>query len=108
MRLATMQVLSDAEVRAIHAATLDILEHCGVRVLAPRMLALLKEKGIRTDPEKRLAYFRPGDVDEALAKVPPRFDVFDRDGKPAFTLGRPLLPPGARALRGRFPGRSGG
>jgi trimethylamine--corrinoid protein Co-methyltransferase len=87
MKLATMQVLSDAEVRAIHAATLDILEHCGVRVLSPRMLALLKEKGIRTDPEKRLAYFKPGDVDAALAKVPPRFDVFDREGKPAFSLG---------------------
>ena len=87
MKLATLQVLSDAEVRAIHAATLDILEHCGVRVLSPRMLALLKEKGIRTDPEKRLAYFSPNDVADALAKVPARFDVFDREGRPACTLG---------------------
>ncbi len=87
MTLSTLQVLSDAEVRAIHAATLDILEHCGVRMLSSRMFALLKEKGIRTDPEKRLAYFTPDDVAEALEKVPPRFDVFDREGRPAFTLG---------------------
>ena len=80
MRLATLKVLSDDEVRAIHTATLDILQHCGVRVLSPRMLAALKEKGIRTDPDRRLAYFSPQQVNDALAKVPPRFDVFDREG----------------------------
>jgi trimethylamine---corrinoid protein Co-methyltransferase len=87
LRLATLQVLSDAEVKAIHAATLDILEHCGVKILSPRLLALLKEKGIRTDTEKRLAFFSPRDVEDALSRVPPRFDVFDRNGRPAFTLG---------------------
>ena len=87
MRLATLTVLSDAEVKAIHAATLDILEHCGVKILSPRLLALLKEKGIRTDGERRLAYFAPRDVEDALSTVPARFEVFDRDGRPAFTLG---------------------
>ncbi len=87
MRLSTLQVLSETEIEAIHRATLDILEHCGVRLLSPRMLALLAEKGIRTDPEKRLAFFRPDDVEQALAAIPRRFEVFDRDGKPAFTLG---------------------
>jgi trimethylamine---corrinoid protein Co-methyltransferase len=87
MKLATLQVLSDAEVKSIHAATLDILEHCGVKILSPRMLTALKEKGIRTDAEKRLAFFTPRDVEDALSRVPPRFDVYDRNGKPAFTLG---------------------
>jgi trimethylamine--corrinoid protein Co-methyltransferase len=87
MRLATLKVLSDDEVRAIHTATLDILEHCGVRILSPRMLAALKEKGIRTDPDGRLAYFAPQQIADALSNVPPRFDVFDREGKPAFSLG---------------------
>ncbi|HTP57795.1 MAG TPA: trimethylamine methyltransferase family protein, partial [Spirochaetia bacterium] len=87
MRLAAFRVLSDEELRSIHQATLDILEHCGVRVLSPRMLSLLKEKGFRTDAEKRVAYFTPGDVEGALQKVPPRFDVFDRNGRPAFGLG---------------------
>ncbi len=87
MRLATLTVLSDAEVKAIHAATLDILENCGVKILGPRLLALLKEKGIRTDGERRLAFFAPRDVEDALSTVPARFEVFDRDGRPAFTLG---------------------
>ena len=87
MKLATLQVLSDSEVRDIHRATLDILEHCGVRILSARMLELLKQKGIRTDPGKRLAYFGANDVSEALAKVPPRFEVFDREGRLAFSLG---------------------
>lgn len=87
MRLATLAVLSDAELKAIHAATLDILEGCGVRILSPRLLARLKEKGIRTDERKRLAFFTPRDIEDALATVPPRFDVFDREGRPAFSLG---------------------
>jgi trimethylamine--corrinoid protein Co-methyltransferase len=51
------------------------------------MLSLLKEKGLRTDPDKRLAFFQPRDIEEALEKVPPRFDVFDRNGGHAFALG---------------------
>jgi trimethylamine---corrinoid protein Co-methyltransferase len=87
MKLSTMQILSDSEIRSIHAATLDVLEHCGVRILSPRMLALLKEKGIRTDSEKRLAWFSPQQVMDSLGSIPPRFEVFDREGRPAFGLG---------------------
>ncbi len=87
MKLATLQILSETEVQAIHEATLDILEHCGVRVLSPRMLTLLKSNGIRTDPSKSLAYFSPDDVADALSKVPPLFEVFDREGKPTFSIG---------------------
>jgi trimethylamine---corrinoid protein Co-methyltransferase len=87
MKLSTLQVLSDAEIRSIHAATKDILEHCGVKILSPRMLALLKAKGVRTDSEKKLAWFTPQQVADSLGTVPPRFEVFDRDGRPAFSLG---------------------
>jgi trimethylamine--corrinoid protein Co-methyltransferase len=87
MRLAAFQVLSDEELKAIHQATLDILANCGVRILSPRMLDLLREKGIRTDTDKRLAFFAPRDIEEALEKVPHRFDVFDRNGRRAFGLG---------------------
>jgi trimethylamine--corrinoid protein Co-methyltransferase len=100
MKLATLQVLSDAELRAIHAATLDILEHCGVRILSARMLELLKEKGVRTNPEKRLAFFSESDVSDALGSVPPRFEVFDREGRPAFSLGdgQPRIAAGHNAV----------
>ena len=87
MRLELMKVLSDEEVRAIHDATLDILLSCGVKVLSPRLLSLLAEKGLRTDAEKRTVYFSRQDIEAALESVPAWFDVFDRDGRPAFPLG---------------------
>lgn len=82
-----MKVLSDGEVRSIHEATLDILGACGVKVLSPRLFSLLAEKGFRTDAEKRAVFFSRADIEAALETVPSSFDVFDRDGKPAFPLG---------------------
>jgi trimethylamine:corrinoid methyltransferase-like protein len=32
-------------------------------------------------------YFSPTNVEDALASIPPRFEVFDREGRPAFSLG---------------------
>jgi trimethylamine---corrinoid protein Co-methyltransferase len=87
MQLSTLQVLSESEVRDIHRASLDILERCGVKVLSPRMLSLLSEKGVRTDPARSLAFFSPRQVEAALETVPRRFEVFDREGRPAFSLG---------------------
>jgi trimethylamine--corrinoid protein Co-methyltransferase len=87
MKLAPLQVLSAEEIRAIHDATLDILEHAGVKVLSSRMLSLLEEKGARTDAARKLAFFTPRQVEAALEQVPRRFEVFDREGNPAFSLG---------------------
>ncbi len=87
MRLEPLKVLSDGEVRSIHAASLDILQSCGVKVLSPRLLSRLAEKGLRTDPGKGIVFFRPVEIEAALEKVPPRFPVFSRDGRAAFTLG---------------------
>lgn len=87
MKLSSLQVLSDDEIRAIHSATLDILSQCGVRVLSSRMLAVLTERGVRIDSNRRMAFFTPSQVEEALSHVPRRFDVFDREGRPAFSLG---------------------
>lgn len=87
MRLAPLAVLAQEEIQAIHEATLDILEHCGVRILSPRMLSFLKEKKLRIDGEKRLAFFPRFCIEDALAAAPERFEVFDREGSPAFILG---------------------
>jgi trimethylamine--corrinoid protein Co-methyltransferase len=87
MRLEQMKVLSEAEVRSIHEATLDILGSCGVKVLGPRLFARLKEKGLRTNPEKQLVFFGRAEIEAALETAPRSFEVFDRDGKPAFVLG---------------------
>jgi trimethylamine---corrinoid protein Co-methyltransferase len=88
MRLAPLQVLSDGEITEIHQATLTLLETCGVKILNRRMLSFLKGRGLSTRPDDGEAVvFSRSCVEAALASVPRSFEVFDRDGKPAFVLG---------------------
>ncbi len=87
MKLAPLTVLSDEEIRQIHEATLDLLEDCGVEVTHPRMLDLLRSKGLTVDLDRGIIRFPRACLEEALARVPDQFEVFDRDGRPAFVLG---------------------
>ncbi|MCX8052286.1 MAG: trimethylamine methyltransferase family protein [Armatimonadetes bacterium] len=87
MKLNTLQVLSDSEVRQIHEASLDILANCGVKILNPRSLDLLASKGLAVDLNTMVVRFTRTCVEEALAKIPRQFDVFDREGRFVFTLG---------------------
>ena len=87
MKLSPLKVLSDPEIQQIHEATLNILEHCGVEILNPHMLASLKERGLNVDADKRIVRFPRAVVEDALAQAPPQFEVFNREGKPLYTLG---------------------
>jgi len=87
MKLRYLEVLSPSEIREIHEASLDILSGCGVKILNPAMFEFLKARGLRTDAGKRLVYFSRSSLEDALAGVPQRFEVFDREGQPAFSLG---------------------
>jgi trimethylamine--corrinoid protein Co-methyltransferase len=87
MRLPFIEVLSEAEIEQIHSATLDILSGCGVKVPLPRMFELLKGKGLETDVSAQVVYFSRASLEDALASIPRRFEVFDREGSQAFTLG---------------------
>lgn len=87
MKLAMLRVLSDEEIRQIHEATLSILETCGIKLLNPRIFSVLRDKGIATRVEEELVFFNRSCVEDALAKVPRRFEVFNREGEPAFVLG---------------------
>ena len=87
MKLPAWTVLSASEIGRIHAASVDILAQSGVKVLIPRILALLKAKGLPTDAATQTARFPRAVLDEALARIPPRIEVFDREGQPAFVLG---------------------
>ena len=87
MRLSTLQVLSDEEIKQIHEATLDVLSTCGVKVLSPRMVSFLGERGLRVDRGKELVFFSRASVEDALSHVPAQFEVFDREGQFAFVLG---------------------
>jgi trimethylamine--corrinoid protein Co-methyltransferase len=87
MKLARMTVLSKAEIRRIHSSTLEILAGCGVKILSPRMLEALKAKGLPVDEAARIVRFPKAVVEDALARIPAQFEVFDREGQPAFVLG---------------------
>jgi len=87
MKLSTFKVLSESEIKDIHEASIDILENCGVKILGKDMLDFLKEKGLDIDKEKQIVRFSRKCIEDSLAKVPEKFDVFDRNGKFAFTLG---------------------
>ena len=87
MKLAALAVLSESEIRAIHDATLDILGGCGVKVHSPRLLAALKAKGLPVEAAAGIVRFPRAALEDALARMPPRIEVFDREGKPAFVLG---------------------
>ena len=87
MQLEPMRVLSDDEIQQIHDATLDILTNCGVRIDCQAMLDLLRAKGLDVDSETQLIRFSRTCIEDALAAIPPQFDVYDREGEFAFTLG---------------------
>lgn len=87
MKLATMSVLSDSEVKNIHEAALHILETSGVKVHSRNMLDFLKQKGLAVDTESQIVRFTRSSIEAALSTIPRTFDVFNREGEFAFTLG---------------------
>lgn len=87
MKLARMKVLAEREIRLIHEATVDILATCGVQIDHPGMLQFLKGKGVDVDDARGIARFPRACIEDALAHVPARFQVFDREGRRAFSLG---------------------
>ena len=87
MKLSKFEVLSENEVKEIHEASLDILESCGVKILGTKMLQFLKEQGIDVDEETQIARFSRNCIEDAIDKIPEKFDVFNRNGEFAFTLG---------------------
>ncbi len=100
MELALFKVLSDAEVREIHEATVDILANCGVKIGYRPMLDFLKQQGLRVDAEQGIVRFGRGCLEDAIAGVPPQFEVFDRSGRFAFVLGdrKPKIAAGHNAV----------
>ena len=87
MKLPIMTVLSENELRQIHDASLHILETCGVKVHSSKMLDFLKAKGMAVDSDTHVVRFSRASIEDAISTIPPTFDVFNREGDFAFTLG---------------------
>lgn len=87
MQLAMLSVLSDDEIRQIHAASLDILATCGVKLLHSGMLDVLEEHGLPVLREDQQVRFPRAAIEDAVSRAPHQFGIFDREGALAFTLG---------------------
>ena len=86
MKLAPLTVLSEDDIRQIHQASVEILQRVGVKICHPRLLDLLASRGLPVDWVQGIVRIPQACLDDALAHIPPRFMVFDREGEPAFLL----------------------
>jgi Trimethylamine:corrinoid methyltransferase len=87
MKFSDFKVLSENEIVQIHEASINILENSGVLVYSKRVLDLLSEKGAKVDYDKRLAKLPRKLVEACLKTLPKTFDLYDRNGNKAFTIG---------------------
>ena len=78
-------VLSQQQVDRIHAQSLHILSSVGLDVESEKARNLLADAGAQADGNRIRI---PGEmVQWALDAAPPAVEIFDRGGKPAFTVG---------------------
>ncbi len=77
-------VLSNAQIKKIHAATLEMLERTGIRVQHPKAAEILEGVGARV--EKDRIYLPPAVVDEALGNCASRVVLGKRGFKDAVIL----------------------
>ncbi|HHW48856.1 MAG TPA: hypothetical protein GXX14_09600 [Clostridiaceae bacterium] len=87
MKFETFKVLSDEEIVQIHEASIDILENAGVLIYSKKVLDLLDAKGAVVDYGKKLAKFPRKLVESCFKSVPKTFDLYDRNGNKAMTIG---------------------
>ncbi len=78
-------ILSDSQLRDIHAAALEILRRTGVRVSHGQALGLLDQAGAFVS-DGNLVKFPAGMVEDAIASAPGRIVMCHRDGAPAVFL----------------------
>ena len=75
-------VLSETQLQDLHLAALEILRRTGIRFHHQEALDLLKGAGAFIS-DGNLVKFPAQLVDEAIASVPSRVVMCDRDGEPA-------------------------
>jgi trimethylamine---corrinoid protein Co-methyltransferase len=87
MRLNLMAVLSEGEIRAIHEATVEILSRTGIKVLGDHLRKRIQGLGVPVDDATQVVRLPREILEDSLAQIPPKIEVFDREGKPVFFLG---------------------
>ncbi len=80
-------VLSDDQLQKLHLGALEVLRHTGVRFHHQDALEMLEDAGAFIS-DGNLVKFPARLVEEAIASVPERVVMCDRDGEPAMYLER--------------------
>ncbi len=78
-------LLSETQLERLHYAALELLRKTGIRFYHPEALDLLGDAGAFIS-DSNLVRFPARLVEEALAGVPPRIIMCDREGEPAVFL----------------------
>ena len=96
-----LRMLTDEQIITIHEKALNILENTGVFFQGEEALQVLAKNGANVDFSTKIVKFPPKMVIEAIEKVPNSFQVFNRDGEPAATLGEDhvYFDPGSSGIR---------
>ena len=74
----TLRLLSEDELKRIHAATLEILEVTGIKFLCPEAIEVFREHGLRVDDDS-VVYFTPDVVERCIASAPRAFTRYPLD-----------------------------
>src|SRR3990172_2760853 len=75
----SLNILTQEEVRQIHAATLEIIETTGVRFPSQRALDILEGHGATVDRTTYIARIPGHVIEENLAKAPPTYTLAGLD-----------------------------
>lgn len=70
-----LNILTEDELKRIHAGTLEVLECTGVRFLCDSAINTFRENGLKVD-SNNVVYFPPGVVEQCISSVPPSFTRF--------------------------------
>ena len=87
MKLSRLEVLSEAEISAIHQSSADVLWKVGILVRSDSVLRMLKEAGCTVDVASKVARI-PQDVLEAgVKRAPSNVALYDRELKTSLDHG---------------------
>ena len=79
--------LAESQVKLLHQKALEILERTGVYFQSGNVLEILEKAGCAVDYGEGTAKFPAELIEECIKRVPETFDLYDRDGNFAFTVG---------------------
>ena len=83
-----LSLLSGEQIQGVHQDCLTVLARAGMRVNSPSVLEMLRQRLGEAAVQENIVHFPPEVVEWAIRSAPATIDIYDRQGNPAFTLGR--------------------